>query len=212
VIDNWIIFLSGRIWIRKSPLKLDEEDTLPDNDEELIHRAQKGDYKSLETLHDRYRLSIYAYFYYRVEEVATAEDLTSEVFVRIVEKINAYEHRGRPFLAWLYAIANNLRVDHYRQTGRQPLSQLNDIIHAEQKSPHSSTELRLWEECLKKALQKLTEDQRLVVIGKFIEERSNEEMAALLQKPEGAIKSLQHRALSALRKVIEQIGCYEPGI
>jgi RNA polymerase sigma-70 factor (ECF subfamily) len=204
--------LSGRIWIRKSPLKLDEEDTLPDNDEELIHRAQKGDYKGLETLHDRYRPSIYAYFYYRVEEVATAEDLTSEVFVRMVEKIDTYEPRGKPFLAWLYAIANNLRVDHFRQTGRQPLSQLNEDIPAAQISPHSSTELRFWEECLKKALQKLTEDQRLVVIGKFIEERSNEEMADLMQKPEGAIKSLQHRALSALRKVIEQIGCYEPGI
>jgi RNA polymerase sigma-70 factor (ECF subfamily) len=130
--------------------------------------------------------------------------------VRMVEKIDTYESRGRPFLAWLYTIANNLRVDHFRQTNRQPLSPLSESLPGVQSTPPSSTELRLWEECFRSALLCLTEDQRLVIIGKFIEERTNEEMAALLQKPEGAIKSLQHRALAALRKEIERTGCYEP--
>ena len=210
VVEKWKIFLSGRIWIQKLAFNPDEENSLENNDEVLIRGAQNGDYRSLEALHDRYRPSIYSYFYYRVEEVATAEDLTSEVFVRMIEKIDTYEPRGKPFLSWLYTIANNLRVDHFRQTSRQPLSQLNESLPAVQNPPHSSAEHRLWEECLRAALQSLTEDQRLVIIGKFIEDRSNEEMAALLQKPEGAIKSLQHRALAALRKAIEQIGCYEP--
>jgi RNA polymerase sigma-70 factor (ECF subfamily) len=206
----WNNFIPGRIWIQKRPFKHNEEDSLPENDEVLIRGAQNGNYVSLETLHDRYRPAIYAYFYYRVEEVATAEDLTSEVFVRMVEKIDTFEPRGRPFLSWLYAIANNLRVDHFRQVSKQPLSVLDESLPGVQETPSTSTEIHLWEECLRKALKSLTEDQRLVIIGKFIEDRSNEEMAALYQKPEGAIKSLQHRALAALRKVIERIGCYEP--
>jgi RNA polymerase sigma-70 factor, ECF subfamily len=205
-------FLSGRIWIEQSTFNPDEENALPNSDEVLIRKAQKGEYASLEMLHDRYRPSIYAYFYYRVDDVATAEDLTSEVFVRMVEKIDAYESRGRPFLAWLYAIANNLRVDHFRKTGRQPLSPLDESIPILQNSPPSSAEDRLWEDCLHEALKCLTEDQQLVITGKFIEDRSNEEIAVLLHKPEGAIKSLQHRALGALRKEIERIGCYEPGL
>ncbi len=207
--QNWANFLGSRIWIQENTFNPDEKDSLKPNDEELIHKAQNGDFRSLEMLHDCYRPSIYAYFYYRVDDVATAEDLTSEVFVRMVEKIESFESRGRPFLAWLYAIANNLRVDHFRKTSRQPLSELDESLPGEQSSPSSSAEDRLWEECFRKALKNLTEDQQQVIIGKFIEEHSNEEMAALLQKPEGAIKSLQHRALAALRKAIEQIGCYE---
>jgi RNA polymerase sigma-70 factor, ECF subfamily len=210
--QSWMNFLTARIWIEQSTFNPDEENALPDNDEVLIGKARKGDYQSLEMLHDRYRPSIYAYFYYRVDEVATAEDLTSEVFVRMVEKIDTYESRGRPFLAWLYAIANNLRVDHFRRTGRQPLCQLDESIPIAQNSPPSSAEDRMWEDCLRKALKCLTEDQQLVITGKFIEDRSNDEMAMLLHKPEGAIKSLQHRALGALRKEIERIGCYEPGL
>lgn len=208
--QTWRIFLAGRIWIERQTFNPDEEDSLHNNDELLIRKAQNGDFTSLEMLHDRYRPSIYAYFYYRVAEVATAEDLTSEVFVRMVEKIDTFEARGRPFLSWLYTIANNLRVDHYRKTSRHPVSQLDESLPTEHIGPAPSAEDRLWEECLRIALQSLTEDQRLVIVGKFIEDRSNEEMAALLQKPEGAIKSLQHRALAALRKAIERTGCYEP--
>lgn len=108
--QGWMNFFAGRIWIEQQTFNPGEEDSLQNNDEVLIGKAQKGDFRSLGTLHDRYRPSIYSYFYYRVDEVATAEDLTSEVFVRMVEKIDTYEPRGRPFLSWLYAIANNLRV------------------------------------------------------------------------------------------------------
>jgi RNA polymerase sigma-70 factor (ECF subfamily) len=208
--QSWRNFFTGRIWIEQHTFNPDEEDSLDNNDETLIRKAQNGDFRSLEMLYDCYRPSVYSYFFYRVDDVATAEDLTSEVFVRMVEKMDTFEPRGRPFLSWLYAIANNLRVDHFRKTGRQPVSPLDESIPMKQNSPPSSAEDRLWEECLRKALKSLTEDQQLVVTGKFIEDRSNEEMAALLQKPEGAIKSLQHRALAALRKEIERTGCYEP--
>ncbi len=208
--QSWRYFSAGRIRIEQPAFNPGEEDSLYDNDEILIRKAKNGDFEGLEMLHERYRPSIYSYFYYRVDEVATAEDLTSEVFVRMVEKIDTFEPRGRPFLSWLYAIANNLRVDHFRKTSRQPLSQLDESLAIVQNGPPITAEDRLWEECLRKALKYLTEDQQQVIVGKFIECRSNEEMAVLLRKPEGAIKSLQHRALAALRKVIERIGCYEP--
>lgn len=181
--QKWTNYLAGSIWIEHQTFNPDEEDSLRNNDDLLIRMAQNGDLRSLEMLHDRYRPSICSYFYYRVDEVATAEDLTSEVFVRMVEKIDRYEPRGRPFLSWLYAIANNLRVDHFRNTSRQPLSQLDESLPIVQNSPPSSAEDRLWEECLRNALKNLTGDQQQVIVGKFIEERSNEEMAALLQKP-----------------------------
>lgn len=141
-------FLGGRIWIQQRTFNPDEEVSLHTNDEDLIHKAQNGDFRSLEILHDRYRPSIYAYFYYRVDDVPAAEDLTSEVFVRTVEKIETFESHGRPFLAWLYAIANNLRVDHFRKISRQPLSELDESLPGmQQSSPLSSVEGRLWEEC-----------------------------------------------------------------
>lgn len=102
--QKWTNYLAGRIWIEQQTFNPDEEDSLRNNDDLLIRMAQNGDLRSLEMLHDRYRPSIYSYFYYRVDEVATAESLTSEVFVRMVEKIDRYEPRGRPFLSWLSAL------------------------------------------------------------------------------------------------------------
>lgn len=182
---------------------------MQNNDDALIRKAQNGDFASIETLHDRYRSSIYSYFYYRVEDAASAEDLTSEVFVRMVEKIDRYESRGKPFLGWLKTIANNLRVDHFRSASKLPLNTLHESLAGVERTPPAAAELHLWEDCLRQALRSLTEDQRAVIVGKFIEERTNEELADQLRKPEGAVKSLQHRALATLRKAIEQLGCYE---
>jgi RNA polymerase sigma-70 factor, ECF subfamily len=127
----------------------------------------------------------------------------------MVEKIESYEPCGHPFLAWLYSIARNLRVDHYRQTARLPLSPIDETYSGDQKPPLASVEQKITQECLRKALGALTEEQASVIIRKFIEDRSNEEVADLLQKPIGAVKSLQHRALASLRKIMEQLGCDE---
>ena len=177
---------------------------------QIVQRAQAGDRDAFAALHDRYWQAIYTYVYYRVDDQDAADDLTAEVFVRMVEKIDKYRPRGKPFVAWLYTIARNLLTDYYRRRGRDAETlPLEDLPLASPSNPSDAAENHLAAECLGRAIRQLTEDQRLVVIGKFIEGRSNAEIARILEKTEGSVKSLQHRALAALRRVIEREGCYE---
>ena len=185
---------------------------MPANDEaQIIRRAQSGQREAFGILHDRNRQAIFNYIYYRVGDQGTAEDLTAEVFLRMVEKLDRYRDRGKPFIAWLYTIARNLLTDHYRRNGNGgEILPLNDRFETGDASPLADAENQLAAECLQQALRSLTEEQRQVIVGKFIEDRSNAEMARILSKSEGAVKSLQHRALAALRRAIEKEGCYEP--
>jgi RNA polymerase sigma-70 factor (ECF subfamily) len=177
---------------------------------QLIRRAQAGDRQAFAGIYDRYQEAIFTYLYYRVSDQHTAEDLTADVFVKVVEKIGSYRDRGRPFLAWLYTIARNLLTDHYRQAGQLALLPLKERIIGTTTGPAKTVEHHLATDCLRQALNHLTEAQKQVIIGKFVEDRSNREVAVLLGKTEGAVKSLQHRALNALRRAIEKEGCYEP--
>ncbi len=161
-------------------------------------------------IYERYRPSIFNYIFYRVGDPDLADDLTSDVFVRLVDKYDESVRNGRPIAPWLYAIAKNLVIDHHRRAGLlgwQPLSE--QAVASETSSPAKQTELRLTQECLITALNYLTEDQRQVVLLKFIERRTNQEIGDLLGKPESAVKSLQHRALAALRRALEKEPCYE---
>ena len=180
------------------------------NEELLIQRAQSGDRAAFAALYNQHYQSIYTYIYYRVSDTSTAEEVTSQVFVRMVEKIQTFKSRGRPFLAWLYTIARNLITDHHRKNKQAVLLPMDIHLPASRPQPEAEIESRLREDCLRLALTSLTEIQRQVIVGKFIEERSNRDMGTLLKKTEGAVKSLQHRALAALRRAIEKEGCYEP--
>ncbi|HEB64607.1 MAG TPA: sigma-70 family RNA polymerase sigma factor [Chloroflexi bacterium] len=177
----------------------------------LIRRAQQGDRAALAALHDQYYRAIYTYFATRLDVPQVAEDLTSEVFVRMVQKISKFRQTGRPLLAWLYTIARNLLTDYHRESRQNnaPLS-LEEHLVAGTDNPARSAENSMAVDCLRKALEYITEEQRLVVVGKFLEGRPTREVARLLGKTEGAVKALQHRALAALRRAIEQEGCYEP--
>ncbi len=177
----------------------------------LIRRAQQGDRAALATLHDQYYRAIYTYFATRLEAPQVAEDLTSEVFVRMVQKIPQFRHTGRPLLAWLYTIARNLLTDYHREQQQRnaPLS-LEEHLVAGGDNPAHAVESSMAVDCLRKALKHITEEQRMVVVGKFLEGRRARDVARLLGKTEGAVKALQHRALAALRRAIEQEGCYEP--
>ena len=86
---------------------------------------------------------------------------------------------------------------------------MDETLLAEDHGPAETLEIHLKAACLKQVLRFLTEEQRFVIVGKFVEGRSNAEIALLMDKPEGAIKSLQHRALATLRRAIEKVGCYE---
>lgn len=183
---------------------------MPRDDPSLIKRAQRGDQAAFEEIYAQCHSFIYTYIFYRVGDALLAEDLTAEVFVRLVGKVDTFTEQGRPILAWLYTIARNLVADHYRQAGRVnwlPLEE--ELVSAEGVNPAHVAERRLMHAHLVAALDHLTEAQRQVILLKFVEGLSNKTVGAILDKSEGAIKSLQHRALGALRRVLEQEQGYE---
>jgi RNA polymerase sigma-70 factor (ECF subfamily) len=170
----------------------------------LVQRAKQGDPAAFAEIYDRCQPAIYRYIYYQVTDVATAEDLTGEVFVRLVEKIDRFTYRGRPLLAWLYTIARNLVTDHRRRAKhaepleleKHPIADINDV--------ESTVEHTLAQQRVIKAIGALTDDQRQVVLLKFIEGMDNATAARVLGKSINAVKALQHRALGSLRRILEQ--------
>jgi len=178
----------------------------PSDEAQLIQRAQQGNPAAFAEIYDQYQPAVYRYIYYRVGDTATAEDLTSEVFVRMVEKIDTFTYRGRPILAWLYTIARNLVVDYQRRAGQVAILSLDEQLVAESDDVERAVENSLTQRRLTAALAHLTEYQRQVILLKFVEGLNNEEVAGVLDKPIGAVKSLQHRALAALRRVLTRNG------
>jgi RNA polymerase sigma-70 factor (ECF subfamily) len=176
-------------------------------DAELVRRAKDGDESALVEIYNQCQAPVYRYVYYRVGSSALAEELTAEVFVRMVERLDSFRDVGRPILAWLYTIARNLMVDHQRSQGRAALLPLDDALAADEDGqPHQVAEVRETHSNLLAALERLTEPQRQVILLKFMEARSNAEVAAILGRDEGSVKSLQHRALAALRRTLSSAG------
>jgi RNA polymerase sigma-70 factor (ECF subfamily) len=179
---------------------------MTEDEARLIQRAKEGDPDAFAEIYDRHQAAIYRYIFYRVSNAATAEDLTSEVFVRLVEKIDQFTYRGRPLLVWLYTLARNLVTDHHRSTGKAALLPLDERLVADTTAPQKAAEQALDQRRLAAAINRLTEDQRQVIILKFIEGWDNAEVARILDKSVGSVKSLQHRALAALRRNLERYG------
>ena len=177
---------------------------MSDDELSLIQLARQGDAAACSTLYDRHYDAVFRYCYYRVGDVPLAQDLTAEVFVRMVENLETFDVRGRPLLAWLYAIARNLIADVYRKSGQEPQLSLNEAQLVGDDTLTQRVEQRLLAEDLAAALARLTEGQRQVILLKFVMNHDNAEVARMLGKPQGAIKSLQHRALAALRRALEQ--------
>ena len=146
--------------------------------------------------------AIYRYIYYRVGDEHTAEDLTAEVFLRAIEGLPNYEPRGVPFAAWLYRIAQARVADHFRQEGRTGTVAIEEDWPSGEASPSIKVEQLVYHEALRAAVNQLTPDQQQVIILKFVEGLGNAEVAHILGKTEGAVKSLQHRALNTLHRLM----------
>jgi len=175
---------------------------MPEDEAKLIQRAKDDDPEAFAQLYERNQPAIYRYIFYRVEDVATAEDLTSEVFVRMVEKIDHFTYRGRPLLSWLYTIARNLIADHYRSR-EIPLDKHTAANLVGMTNLSEIVENKLKQERLARLFHYLTDAQRQVILLKFIEGFDNKKTAQILGKSVGAVKSLQYRALAALRRILE---------
>ncbi len=165
-----------------------------------MRAAQAGDAEAFAALYERYVDRLYRYIYYRVGNRTEAEDLTEQVFLKAWEAIRRYEERGVPFGAWLFRLAHNLVIDHYRTT--RPTQSLEATGGPTPADPDRLLSLRLELADLQQALARLPEEQQAVIILRFLEGLSHQEVARLLGKSEGAVRVIQHRALAALARLL----------
>jgi len=169
----------------------------------LLERAQDYDPAALAEIYDQYAPRIYNYIYYRIGDSGLAEDLTANVFLNMLEAIQANRSWRTSFSGWLYRIAHNVVVDQFRRRGKMRELPLDERLVSLEDDPAKSAELTLEVEWLKRAIGDLTADQAEVIILKFIEGLTNAQVAGIMGKTEGAVKSLQYRALASLRKKLE---------
>jgi len=175
------------------------------NERQLVLQAQDGNTEAFGQLYDAYMERIYRFVYFRVEDQQTAEDITSQVFLKAWSNLDRFSFNRTPYLAWLYTIAHNAVIDHYRT--RKVTTALDDVQlsqpdHSE--AVENDIDLTAEMQSVKTALQALTDDQQKVLTLKFIEGMSNNEIAHQLGKREGAIRALQMRGLQALAKQLEE--------
>lgn len=170
------------------------------DDSILIERA-KTDKEAFGQLYERYVDKIYNYVYYRTSDVAEAEDLTARVFFRAMKHIGNYEDKGVPFSAWLYRIAHNLVANWYRDRSRRHIISLDDLVHwhSHEDGPEFLTQSMEDRETLLAAIRRLPADRQELLILKYVEQLTNAEIGEIMGRSEGAIKSLYHRTLLALR-------------
>lgn len=170
---------------------------------ELAQRAMKHDQAAFAALYNAHVEKIYKYIYYKVGNAPDAEDLCEQVFLKAWEAIGRYTWCGYPFSSWLYKLAHNLVVDYYR-TRRESLP-LNDVVltPGETVDPEIAFGQHLDAAELREAIAQLTDEQRQVVLLKFIEGYENSEIAQMMSKKESAIRALQYRALRGLQNILE---------
>ncbi len=173
---------------------------LPDKDV-LVHASQ-GDQEAFGVLYERYVDKIYSYVYYRTGNPHDAEDLTARVFFRAMRHIGNYQDRGLPFSAWLYRIAHNLVANWHRDNSRRREIPLDESFTIQHKDEHPEVAILKIEahENLLRLIRRLPPERQELLILKFVENLSNAEIGQIMGRTEGAIKSLYHRTLLALRE------------
>jgi RNA polymerase sigma-70 factor (ECF subfamily) len=168
----------------------------------LINTA-KTDPEAFGLLYERYVERIYNYIYFRVGSVGDAEDLTAKVFFKALRNIGGYRHMGLPFSAWLYRIAHNLVANYHRDRSKMQEISIENLVVVD-KSKTSAPEHLMEEQQQTAFLLNLVNDlspqKRELIILKYVQKLSNEEIGQILGKTEGAIKSLYHRTLVELKE------------
>jgi len=177
------------------------------SEQELVERAKK-DPVAFGLLYERYVDRIYQYIFYRTGNRQEAEDLTARTFFRALDKIDGYTYRGVPFSAWLYRIAHNLVANWHRDRRDRHLIPLDKLVlkTTGRRAPERLLEKSERDHALRQAISRLNGDRQQLLILKFAEEISNAEIGKVMGRSEGAIKSLYHRTLVALRKDLESGG------
>jgi RNA polymerase sigma-70 factor (ECF subfamily) len=171
----------------------------------LVDRAQQGDRDALEELYLIHFDRIYSYLHVSVGNRHDAEDLTTQTFLKMLESIKRFRWQSAPFSAWLFRIAHNLSMDHFRANRRwQPEEEVPEPDADESTSAETGALESIGRKSMLELIDELSGEQQQVLTLKFVFNFSNAEAATILDKTEGAIKSLQHRALVSLQKQLER--------
>jgi RNA polymerase sigma-70 factor (ECF subfamily) len=179
---------------------VDDEQVVRD----LVDRAKGGDADAFGRIYDRFQPEIVRYLSHRTGDAETAQDLAQQVFLKAWQAIPRYQHRGAPFRAWLYRMAHNQMVDHFR--ARRPTVDVENIEIAEAPEAESFVLTQEMNRHLQSALERLSEDHRQVLVLRFLMEKSASEIGDIMGRKEVTVRGLQMRALTALRREIATMG------
>ena len=176
----------------------------PDREEErrLVILAVERDQEAFAQLYDRHVVRIYRHIYYMVNDSNTAEDLTAQTFLKAWEAIDRYKERGAPIVAWLLRISHNLTVSFLRS--KRDHSELDETFLDQKmtRNPEEALEQASDEKSMREAVLKLRDEQRQVIMLRFVEEMDYREVADIIGKSVPAVRVIQHRALGNLRKIM----------
>jgi len=181
------------------------------DEQSVVRRAQQKDKDAFAELYEAYFDKIYRYIVLKIGDRTEAEDMTQQVFLKALKSLPDYKWKDVPFSAWLYRIAHNQVVDHYRKSGRQQSCELTEEITPDdpEGNPEHQTELKIDIQSLVKATRQLTRAQQEVIALRFSSDLPVAEVARLMGRSEGAVKALQHSAVVALRKIMVVVEDYD---
>ena len=172
-----------------------------EDEQKLVKRAKDGEVEAFGLLYDYYLPKIYRFVLLKVSHREEAEDLTHQAFLKAWENINQYNFKGYSFGSWLYKIAKNMTVDYYRSFRAEiSAEEISDI--SSEDTPFVSIDRKIEWDGLIKAIKQLKEVEQDVLIMRFVEDLSLKEVSEAINKSEGAVKIIQHRAINNLKKEI----------
>jgi RNA polymerase sigma-70 factor, ECF subfamily len=175
----------------------------PDEEHLWVESARAGSPEAIGWLYERYFDRIYKYIYIKLGDPTEAEDLSEQVFLKMIESVSTFQWQGSTFASWLYRIAHNQVVDSLRRNTRRPqvpLEPVSDFLPSERDDPHILAEQRDSRDHLLEAISDLTDLQAQVIMLKFGSGLSTAEIAAVMDRSEGAVKALQYSGLQNLQK------------
>jgi RNA polymerase sigma-70 factor (ECF subfamily) len=164
--------------------------------------VRKSPEAELAGLYEEYYDKIAHYASVRIGNKADAEDIAGDVFLKALESLGSYEHRGIPMQAWLFKIAHNLVVDYLRKKSKRKTVDLDSVTIKSNESPEKVAEVNIEIERVKKAMEQLTSEQKEVLSLRFFGELTSKETATIMEKSDGAVREMQRAATSKLRLLL----------
>ena len=180
----------------------------PHSEKEIVGKAQQGDALSISILYERYYDRIFRYVSFKTSSFVESEDITAEVFVKMIQSIQSFRWQGYQFSSWIFKIAHNLVVDYYRKKSRgtavplEEASSLHDESSLNPEDVEHVVDINLRMQSIQAGLRELTDLQKEVIRLRFVAGLSIAETASVVDKKENAVKALQHSGLKKLKKLL----------